>query len=470
MVDQGKRIEVVSPVDGSSLGSIDVAGVRRVNEAVERARSAFVDWGRTPVKERVQPLFRFKQLAEQQMGELSKLVSAENGKTIAEAEAGIRKGLEVVEFATSFPSLLQGGLLEVSPGVDCHTRRYPLGVVCGITPFNFPAMVPMWMFPLAIAAGNCFLHKPSEQTPLTPLRFIELFREAGLPEDVFQVVQGDRTTVELLLDHSGIVAAAFVGSTPVARLVYEQATTSGKRVLALGGAKNHLVVVPDADVELTAKNVVASATGCAGQRCMAASVLVAVGDCDVILAAIEDEMRKIVPGETMGAIISRAAQERIERYIDQAEADGATIRVDGRGATVSGKPHGFYVGPTLIDGLEAGHPAACDEIFGPVLTVLRVGTLEEALAIENGNPFGNAASIYTTNGATARYFEQRASAGMIGVNIGVPVPREPFSFGGWNDSRFGVGDITGTDGLSFWTKAKKTTTKWSVDSGRNWMS
>lgn len=465
-----KRIEVVSPLDGSSLGTICVAEARQVDAAVERARSAFVQWGRTPVKERVQPLFRFKQLAEQRIGELSELVSAENGKTIAESEAGIRKGLEVVEFATSFPSLLQGGLLEVSPGVDCHSRRYPLGVVGGITPFNFPAMVPMWMFPLAIAAGNCFLHKPSEQTPLTPLRFVELFRESGLPEGVFQVVQGDRTTVELLLDHPGIAAVAFVGSTPVAKLVYERATSSGKRVLALGGAKNHLVVVPDADVELTAKNVVASATGCAGQRCMAASVLVTVGDCDVILAAIEEEMRRIVPGKDMGAVISRAAQERIERYIDQAEADGAKIRVDGRGATVPGKPRGFYVGPTLIDGLDAGHPAACDEIFGPVLTVLRVETLEEAIAIENANPFGNAASIYTSSGATARYFEQRANAGMIGVNVGVPVPREPFSFGGWNDSRFGVGDITGIDGLSFWTKTKKITTKWSVDSGRNWMS
>jgi malonate-semialdehyde dehydrogenase (acetylating)/methylmalonate-semialdehyde dehydrogenase len=291
-----------------------------------------------------------------------------------------------------------------------------------------------------------------------------------LPDDVFQVVQGDRTTVELLLDHPGIAAAAFVGSTPVAKLVFERATLSGKRVLALGGAKNHLVVVPDADVELTARNVVASATGCAGQRCMAASVLVTVGDCDVILAAIEEEMRRIVPGKNMGAVISRAAQERIEGYIDQAEADGARIRVDGRGATVPGKRRGFYVGPTLIDGLDAGHQAACDEIFGPVLSVLRVETLEEALAIENASPFGNAASIYTSSGATARYFEQRANAGMIGVNIGVPVPREPFSFGGWNDSRFGVGDITGTDGLSFWTKTKKITTKWSVDSGRNWMS
>ncbi len=470
MIDNEKHIEVVSPLDGSSLGNIAVAGAQQVDEAVERARLAFVDWGRTPVKERVQPLFRFKQLAEQQIGDLSELVSAENGKTIAESEAGIRKGLEVVEFATSFPSLLQGGLLEVSPGVDCYARRYPLGVVCGITPFNFPAMVPMWMFPLAIAAGNCFLHKPSEQTPLTPLRFIELFRESGLPENVFQVVQGDRTTVELLLDHSGISAVAFVGSTPVAKLVHERATASGKRVLALGGAKNHLVVVPDADVELTAKNVVASATGCAGQRCMAASVLVTVGDCDAILVAIEEEMRRIVPGENMGAVISRAAKERIERYIDQAESDGAKIRVDGRGATVAGKPNGFYVGPTLIDGLDAGHQAACDEIFGPVLTVLRVDTLEEALEIENANPFGNAASIYTSSGATARYFERQANAGMIGVNIGVPVPREPFSFGGWNDSRFGVGDITGTDGLSFWTKTKKITTKWSVDSGRNWMS
>ena len=462
-----RTIEVISPLDGKPIGSVQVADV---NAAVQRAEAAFDTWGTTPVKERVQPLFRFKQLMEERIGELSELVTAENGKTLVESEAGIRKGLEVVEFATALPALGQGGKLEVSRGVDCFSRRYPLGVVAGITPFNFPAMVPMWMFPLAIATGNTFLLKPSEQVPLTSEKMAEWLQEAGLPENVFQVVQGDRETVEQLLDHPQLQAAAFVGSTPVAKLVYERGISTGKRMLALGGAKNHLVVVPDADPEITAKNVVSSATGCAGQRCMAASVLITVGDCEATLTQIASEMRKVIPGDNLGAIISREARDRIEGYINRAEQFGAKIVIDGRGTEVKGKPGGFYVGPTLIDGVDAGNDCACDEIFGPVLTVLHVDTLDQALAIENANPYGNAASIYTTNGATARYFEERASAGMIGVNIGVPVPREPFSFGGWNDSKFGIGDITGEDGIRFWTKEKKITQKWTASASQNWMS
>lgn len=464
------RIDVISPLDGSTIGHINTSDGAAVDAAVKQATAAFADWSTVPVKERVQPLFRFKQLVEDNIAELSRCVTAENGKTLAESEAGIRKGLEVVEFATSFPVLQTGGLLEVSRGVDCFTRAYPLGVVCGITPFNFPAMVPMWMFPLAIAAGNTFLLKPSEQTPLTPLRFAELFAEAGLPDGVFQVVQGDRETVELLLDHPGISAAAFVGSTRVARSVYARGIAAGKRMLALGGAKNHLVVVPDASPEITAANVVSSATGCAGQRCMAASVLIVVGNCDHILDAIEKEMRQITVGEQMGAIISSSARDRIVGYINRAEAEGAHIRVDGRNASVAGKSDGFYVGPTLIEGVDSGNECACDEIFGPVLTVLQVDSLDAALAIENANPYGNAASIYTSSGSTARYFQERARSGMIGVNIGVPVPREPFSFGGWNDSRFGQGDITSSDGLAFWTQQKKITQKWTAHDAQNWMS
>lgn len=465
-----RNIEVISPLDGSTLGSIEVSDAAAVDAAVQRSRTAFESWSTTPVKERVQPLFRFKQLVEQNIAELSKLVSDENGKTHGEAEAGIRKGLEVVEYATALPTLGQGGKLEVSRGVDCFTRRYPLGVVTGITPFNFPAMVPLWMIPIAIATGNTFLHKPSEQTPLTPVRLAELLAEAGLPENVYQVVQGDRETVEALLDHPGIAAAAFVGSTKIAKLVYERGIANGKRTLALGGAKNHLVVVPDADPDITAKNVVASATGCAGQRCMAASVLITVGDCSQVLDAIESEMKNVVAGQNMGAIISAAAKERIEGYIQRALDAGARVTLDGRNTTVPGKENGFYVAPTIIDGIDVGNECACDEIFGPVLTVLHVETLDEALQIENANAYGNAASIYTTNGATARYFEEHASSGMIGVNIGVPVPREPFSFGGWNDSKFGEGDITGEDGIRFWTKTKKITQKWDAGSAKNWMS
>jgi len=299
---------------------------------------------------------------------------------------------------------------------------------------------------------------------------VELLLEAGLPENVFQVVNGDRGTVDALIDHPGIAAAAFVGSTTVAKLVYERGILAGKRMLCLGGAKNHLIVVPDADPGITAKNIASSATGCAGQRCMAASVLITVGDCSKVMAAIEAEMKTGVCGENIGAIISAKAKERIEGYITRAEAAGAKITVDGRGATVAGKEGGHYVGPTIIDGLDIGNECACDEIFGPVLTVLHVNTLDEALAIENANPYGNAAAIYTSSGATARYFEDKASAGMIGVNIGVPVPREPFSFGGWNASKFGIGDVTGADGVRFWTKEKKVTQKWSASASQNWMS
>ena len=468
--DADRLLPVTSPLDGATLGEVSLAGSDAIQATVASAKAAFPAWSVTPVKERVQPFFRYKALCEKHIGELSELVSRENGKTPAEARAGIEKGLEVVEYACSLPQLVTGEYLEVGAGVDCYTRKYPLGVCVGITPFNFPAMVPLWMFPLAIACGNTFILKPSEQVPMTPVRLAELFFEAGLPAGVLNVLHGDRTTVETLLSHPDVAAAAFVGSTPVAKAVYERGTQHNKRVLALGGAKNHLIVVPDADPEITARNVVASATGCAGQRCMAASVLIAVGECEPIITKIAEIMQKVRPGVEMGAIISRTAKERITGYIDRAAQSGACITVDGRGVVVPDRENGNYVGPTLIDNVSADNPAVRDEIFGPVLTILRVRTLDEALAIENASPFGNAASIYTTSGATARYFEQRASAGMIGVNIGVPVPREPFSFGGWNDSRFGVGDITGRDGLAFWTKTKKTTAKWSASAAQNWMS
>jgi malonate-semialdehyde dehydrogenase (acetylating) / methylmalonate-semialdehyde dehydrogenase len=360
-------------------------------------------------------------------------------------------------------------ILEVSSGVDCYMRRLPLGVAVGITPFNFPAMVPMWMFPIAIACGNSFILKPSEQVPLTPLLLGDILKEAGLPDGVFNVLQGDRGTVEDLLDHPDVQAASFVGSTPVARAVFLRGTKTGKRVVALGGAKNHLVIVPDADPEVTARNVVSSATGCAGQRCMAASVLIAVGESGYLVDAIETEMRKIRTGIDMGPVISAKALDRISSYVSHAAREGARLRLDGRSVMVPGKEGGFYVGPTLIDELEPDSACVREEVFGPVLSILRTATLDQALAIENGSPYGNAASIYTTNGATARYFESRAHAAMVGINIGVPVPREPFSFGGWNQSKFGVGDITGRDALDFWTKKRKTTVKWTARSS-NWMS
>jgi len=465
-----RTIEVTSPLDGSTMGQVIAADVTVVNQVVEAASRGYVTWSQTPVKDRAQVLFRFKHLLETHIDEVSELASRENGKTQGEAEAGIRKGLEVVEYATSLPQMITGEILEVSPGVDCHSRRFPLGVVAGITPFNFPAMVPMWMFPIALGCGNAFIHKPSEQVPFTPLRIADLLHESGLPEGVFNVVQGNRETVEAILDHPGIAAVAFVGSTPVARKVYKRGQAAGKRTLALGGAKNHLIVLPDADPDITAQNVVASAYGCAGQRCMAASVLLAVKGSEPILDRIEEQARKITAGVNLGAIISRKALDRISAYIDRADERGIPIRVDGRNVVVADKPDGFYFGATLLDEVPDGDESACDEIFGPVLSIVRVDSLDEALAIENRSPFGNAASIYTSNGGAASYFEQQANSGMLGVNIGVPVPREPFSFGGWNDSRFGVGDITGRDAINFWTKTKKVTTKWTASAAGNWMT
>jgi malonate-semialdehyde dehydrogenase (acetylating)/methylmalonate-semialdehyde dehydrogenase len=466
-VEAGSRSlsQLISPVDDTPLGNVTVADSAVVDQAVQSAQKAFQSWSVVPVKDRVQVLYKFKALVEKNIGELAKQVTAENGKTTAESAAGIARGIEIVEYAASLPQLFAGEILEVSTGVDCYTRRFPLGVVAGITPFNFPAMVPMWMFPMAIACGNSFILKPSEQVPFTSLMLAELLKEAGLPDGVFNVVQGDRETVEAVLDHPGITAAAFVGSTAVAKAVYDRGVAANKRMLTLGGAKNHLIVVPDADPAITAKNVVSSAVGCAGQRCMAASVLITVGDCDPIIDAIEAEMRSLACGKEIGAIISAKAKDRIEGYITRAAERGAKVRLDGRNQQRAGN----YVAATLIDGITREDECANDEIFGPVLSILRVKTLDEAIAIENANPYGNAACIYTTSGATARYFEMRAEAGMIGVNIGVPVPRDPFGFGGWNASKFGPGDITGRDAISFWTKTKKVTAKWTAKS-TNWMS
>jgi malonate-semialdehyde dehydrogenase (acetylating)/methylmalonate-semialdehyde dehydrogenase len=330
--------------------------------------------------------------------------------------------------------------------------------------------VPNWTLPNAIALGNCMVMNPSEKVPLSVGRIAQLLKEAGLPDGVFNVVHGDSEIVEAICDHPGIEAVSFVGSTKVAKIVYQRGTKNYKRVLALGGAKNHLMVLPDAKADMTAQNVAASMSGCAGQRCMAASAMVGVGNVDHIIEKICDEARKIVPGKNLGAVISKESKERIERYISEAEKDGAKILVDGRGAKVEGKENGTYVGPTVIDHVKPEMSVAKEEIFGPVISIMRTETVDEALAIENANPYGNAASVFTQNGGLARYIIDHASAGMIGVNVGVPVPREPFSFGGWNESKFGVGDITGKSSIEFWTKLKKSTVKWNPEAGVNWMS
>lgn len=465
-----QTLPVISPLDGTVLSAVPLSSPKDLDAAVRSAKIAFHNWAHTPIKERVQVLFRYRHLLEKNLEELAALVSEENGKTMGEAAAELEKCIELTEFATSLPQLVTGEVLEVSKGVECRTEHVPLGVVASIVPFNFPSMVPNWTIPNAIALGNCMIIKPSEKVPLSVGRLALLLKEAGLPDGVFNVVNGDSAIVNAICDHPGIAAVSFVGSTKVARIVYQRATHHYKRCLALGGAKNHLLVLPDAKADMTAQNVAASMSGCAGQRCMAASAMVAVGNVDHIIQKICEEAKKIVPGQNLGAVISKESKERIEHYITEAEAQGAKILVDGRHATVAGKEQGTYVGPTVIDYVKPEMAVAKEEIFGPVISIMRTNTIDEAIAIENSNPYGNAASVFTQNGGMARYVIDRASAGMIGVNVGVPVPREPFSFGGWNESKFGVGDITGKSSIEFWTKLKKSTVKWNPEAGVNWMS
>ena len=468
--NNSNSIDVISPIDGKLLSTVPLSSASDLDAAVAAAKKAFPAWSKTPIKERVQVFFKYKTLLEKNLKELAELCSEENGKTYGESVAEIEKCIELTEFATSLPQLVTGEILEVSRGVECRTEHVALGIVASIVPFNFPSMVPNWTLPNAIALGNCMIMKPSEKVPLSCGRLAELLKEAGLPDGVFNIVHGDVEIVNAICDHPDIEAISFVGSTKVAKIVYQRATSNYKRCLALGGAKNHLMVLPDAIPDMTAQNVAASMSGCAGQRCMAASAMIAVGEVDNIIDKICEEARKIIPGENLGPVINKASQEKIERYITEAETQGAKILVDGRNTTVPGKENGTYVGPTVIDFVTAQMSVATEEIFGPVISIMRTKTVDEALAIENANPYGNAASVFTQNGAMARYIIERASAGMIGINVGVPVPREPFSFGGWNESKFGVGDITGKSSIEFWTKLKKSTIKWNAEAGVNWMS
>ena len=465
-----ETLEVVSPIDGNLLSKVPMSTDDELNKAVESAKNAGEGWANTTIKERVQIFFRYRHLLEQNADELTNLISEENGKTLGEARAEVEKSIELTEFACSMPQLVSGEVLEVSKGVECRTEHFPLGVVASIAPFNFPLMVPNWTLPNALALGNTMIMKPSELVPLSVVRMAELLKEAGLPDGVFNVINGGQEIVEGICDHPDIEAVSFVGSTKVAKLVYQRATHNLKRCIALGGAKNHLFVLPDANPAMTANDVTASMSGCAGQRCMAASAMLAVGNVDPIIEGICEQARKLVPGENLGSVISKEAKERIEGYITQAEKDGAKILVDGRGATVEGKEDGTYVGPTVIDHVTPEMSVATEEIFGPVISIMRNDTIDDAIKIENANPYGNASSVFTQSGGMARYIMEHASAGMIGVNIGVPVPREPFSFGGWNESRFGANDITGKSSIEFWTKLKKTTTKWNPEAGVNWMS
>ncbi len=465
-----EMLDVICPLDGNIISRVPLSKKNDLDDAVASAHEAYPKWSAIPIKERVQVFYKYKTLLEKNLNELAELVHYENGKTIDEAVAEVEKSIELTEFACSLPQLVGGEILEVSSGVECRIEHRPLGVVASIAPFNFPHMVPHWTIPNAIALGNAMILKPSEQVPISSNRIAEMLKEAGLPDGVFNVVNGDKEIVEAICDHPGIAGVSFVGSTKVAKIVYKRAASNLKRALALGGAKNHLIVLPDAHPDMTASNVAASMSGCAGQRCMAASAMVGVGEIDFIVEKIVSEANKIIPGKNLGSVISKQAKERIEKYIDEAEKGGAKILVDGRNVKVQGNESGFYVGPTVIDYVTPDMAIAKEEVFGPVLAIIRAKDLDEAMKIENDSEYGNAASVFTQSGGTARYVMDKAGAGMIGVNIGVPVPREPFSFGGWNESKFGVCDITGKSSIEFWTQLKKTTTKWNPEAKKNWMS
>ena len=463
-------MDVLSPIDGSKISTIPLSTKEDVDAAVQAAKNAFPSWSGMTFKERVQIFFRYRNLLEQHIDELTRLVQLENGKLYGEAKAEVEKSMELCEFAVSMPQIIVNEVQEVSKGVECRTERKPLGVVASITPFNFPNMVPHWTVPNALVLGNTMVMKPSELVPMSAVRMAELLKEAGLPDGVFNIVNGGKDTVEAICDHPDIKAVSFVGSTKVAKIVYKRATSTLKRCVALGGAKNHLLVLPDANPEMTASNVVASMSGCAGQRCMAASVMVGIDKVQHIIDLMVEAAKEIVSGDNLGSVITAESKERIERYITEAENDGAKILLDGRNTTVKGKEGGYYVGPTIIDYVTIDMSVAREEIFGPVISIIRAKDLDEAIEIENGSNYGNAAAVFTQSGGLAKQVMERASAGMIGVNIGVPVPREPFSFGGWNESKFGVGDITGRSSIEFWTQNKKTTTKWNPEAQTNWMS
>ncbi len=463
--------DIFSPHTGKKIGDFTIPSKKQIDQAIEFAAAAQVEWARQPIKERSKILFNFRNILIRELDSIAQLKSSESGKTLTEGKAGLLKGIEVLEFALSIQNLDLGGRLEISRGVSCEYRREPLGVVANITPFNFPAMVPMWTIPIAIALGNAYVWKPSDKTPLTSLKIAEALSEAGLPAGILTVLHGAGPTVEAIIDHPKVKAIGFVGSTKVAKIVYQRGTQLGKRVLALGGAKNHIILLPDANAELSGPGISDSFTGCAGQRCMAASVVLAVGDVGSHIEKIVKRAASLELGSDMGAMITKPQAEFLRDAIGRAEKAGAKILLDGRKAKAPpGMPEGNWLGPTILDNVQPGSEAATVELFGPILSIVRCKDLTEALRIENSVEYGNACSVFTSSGPMAERVAREASTGMVGVNIGVPVPREPFSFGGINASKFGHGDITGQHSLDFWSNIKKVTTKWEKQSDSNWMS
>jgi len=459
---------VWNPATGELQAQVLLAEPSDVDTAVTAAAKAFQEWAEASLSRRTAVLFAFRQLVHAHLDELAAIVSDEHGKVVSDARGEVQRGLEVVEFACGIPQLLKGEYSDqVSTGVDSFSFRQPLGVVAGITPFNFPVMVPCWMHPVAIACGNTFVLKPSERDPSASMLIASLWQEAGLPDGAFNVVHGDRVAVDAILDDPRIAAVSFVGSTPIARYVYGRASGHGKRVQALGGAKNHAVVLPDADLEFAADHLTASAFGSAGQRCMAISAAVAVGPAgDALVDVLRRKASrvKVGPGRDadseMGPVVTREARDRIVGYVDSGQAQGATLVVDGRGLVVDGYEGGFFVGPTVLDHVTAEMDAYREEIFGPVLVVTRVDTLDEAIALVNANPYGNGTAVFTSSGEAARRFQREVTVGMIGINVPIPVPMAYHSFGGWKDSLFGESHIHGPEGVRFYTRAKVVTSRW----------
>jgi malonate-semialdehyde dehydrogenase (acetylating)/methylmalonate-semialdehyde dehydrogenase len=474
----GRSGPIFNPATGATARQVDFASVEDVDRAVAAAKAAFPAWRTMSLSKRSEILFRIRNLVESHRRDIAALLTAEHGKVPSDALGEVARGIENLEFACGVPQLLKGGFSEqVSSGVDVYQIRQPLGVVAGITPFNFPAMVPMWMFGNALACGNTFILKPSEKDPSASLLLAELLAEAGVPAGVFNVVQGDKVAVDRLLEHPDIAALSFVGSTPIARYIYETGTRHGKRVQALGGAKNHMIVLPDADIGMAADAAVSAGYGSAGERCMAISVIVAVGGVgDSLVSAISARLPKIKVGpgsdsaSEMGPLITREHRDKVAGYLDSGPAQGATLVVDGR-SDASFEGSGFFIGPSLIDNVTSAMDCYRDEIFGPVLGVVRVDTYAEALALVNDNPYGNGTAIFTRDGGAARQFQFDCNVGMVGINVPIPVPVAYYSFGGWKASLFGDAHMYGPEGINFYTRAKVVTARWpdpgtsSVDLG-----
>jgi malonate-semialdehyde dehydrogenase (acetylating)/methylmalonate-semialdehyde dehydrogenase len=463
--------EVTNPATGEVIRHVPLGNAEDVDLAAQAAAAAWPAWRAAPPLRRARMLMRFRELMDQHKKALARLVTEEHGKTLADAEGSITRGIEVVEFASGIPHLLKGEFSEnVGSDVDSWSLRQPVGVCAGITPFNFPAMVPMWMFPVALACGNTFILKPSERDPTLSLRMAELLAEAGLPDGVFNVVHGDKEAVDAILAHPGIRAVSFVGSTPIAKYIYETGAAHGKRVQALGGAKNHAIVLPDADVPFAADAIIGAGYGSAGERCMAISAVVAVGDvADALVDGLASRARavKVGPGDgtevEMGPVVTCAARDRIVGYIDGGVAAGATLVVDGRKPRVTGHENGFFVGPTLFDRVTPEMAIYRDEIFGPVLVVVRSESLEAAIALVNRNPYANGAALFTRSGHAARRFQEDVEVGMLGINVPIPVPMAFYSFGGWRNSLFGDLHVHGMDGVRFYTRGKAVTARWPDD-------